>query len=68
MSKQPFAIIEKHREGGKVIAVTYEADFWEGPTEPGEKGRYRRLRFTITNLRNESPNLSYYAKLKAAFA
>ena len=59
--KKPFKIISKDARG-----VTYEADFWEGPLEAGETGRYVRRRFTASSLSNVSPSVSYYDELKRA--
>ena len=43
VGKQPFTIISSDPVAG---TVTFEADYWEGPTEVGQEGRYVRLRFT----------------------
>jgi hypothetical protein len=51
-------------------AVEYEASFWDGPSMPGEDGRYvrRRVKDQIINgrLLNTSPSVSYYHALSKA--
>lgn len=67
---KPFKVIRKEKVllGGRyVLAVTWEADFWEGPIEPGRTGRYVRLRSTNTDLANVAPSCGYYADLKRTF-
>lgn len=39
--KRPFALISTDAANR---TVTYEADFWEGPVEAWQAGRYRRTR------------------------
>ena len=51
--------------------VEYEADFWEGPTQAGDKGRYVRHHFTDRTMPggwflNVSRNVSFAPKLQRA--
>lgn len=76
--KPPFRFLRKWVEverlcDGSERLVThceYEAGFWEGPTEPGEVGRYVKFkcRDTVTphGLLNTAPSVSYYSALVKA--
>lgn len=64
--KLPFRVISSREDESGRKLVTYEADLWEGPTKPGQKGQYRRIRTEVSNLTGISPSCSFYSELKKA--
>ena len=62
--KRPFAVIRKWRNGDVKFAE-YEADFWEGPIEAGQTGRYVRRRLTARSDRR-LPDVSFRKELETA--
>jgi hypothetical protein len=62
--KRPFAVIRKWRDRD-VKFVEYDADFWEGPIEAGQTGRYVRRRLTARSDRR-LPDVSFRKELEAA--
>lgn len=82
MSKEPFRFlgkreVEERDRLGRPMKVThceYEASFWEGPSEPGQIGRYVRHRVSDTYFNakgrflNTAPSVSYYDQLRRAVA
>lgn len=72
-TKKPFRFDRRWREddeSGSRDLVAYEASFWEGPTEPGEQGRYvhMRVRDEVVNgrLLDTAPSVSFYGELVKA--
>ena len=49
------------------LCIRYSALFWEGPSEPGETGQYRKVVSddVLINGRwlNTAPSVSYYGRL-----
>ena len=69
--KANYQLIKKWRtplsDGTIALHIRYSALFWEGPSEPGETGQYRRVicddRLINGNWLNTAPSVSYYGKL-----
>ncbi len=43
--KVPFKVVRTFVNDHGVRSGEFEADFWCGPTEPGERGQYERIRW-----------------------